>query len=71
MQMACWSRCNSELPHSKNEKEDACDGKESGILGWPKSVENHFYQRIKKKQCMKNRKSERTEQGGGGTRKIG
>lgn len=39
--MACWSRCNSELSHSKNEKEDACDGKESGILklGWPKSVE--------------------------------
>jgi len=67
MQMACWRWCNSELPHSKNEKEDACDGKESGILSLVgQKVWNHFYQRTKKKQSMKNRKCERREQRGEG-----
>jgi len=32
--MACWRRYNSELPNSKNEKEDAYLGKESGNLSF-------------------------------------
>ena len=62
MQMACWRRYNSELSYSKNEKEDACDGKESGILSfpWPKSVEpllpkgteQQFYENTKCYQYM-------------------
>lgn len=63
MQMACWRRYNSELPHSENEKEDAYLGKESGTLSClSQKVWSHFCIVIQYNEFMKNTKGKRRGQ---------